>query len=450
MNKMEVDLRGTVIDVKFPDTKIHIRANRIREGLEKATAEITVWADLPIGDNYRKIRLNRSRPDLLDNNDKRNLIRDLEEATVDYPNYSWGSIINDTFDAIIDKNREGHTEILMDNLKKSKGRSFTIKPLWEQNVNNLLWAKGGSSKSYFGVMSSVFVDRGIKAIGLNAKPGRALYLDWEEEEDIFQHRLYSVQKGLGLENPERSQIIWKKMRGSLPGNIEEISRLVIDYDITFVVLDSLGLAIDGSGIDDQSVKAYFEALKLLKVTTLSIDHANKSGDRTGNYEIFGSSYKYNYARNVYELKKVSEENSSEFEAVFYHRKVNDGKYLSPTGFSVKFEETREWNPDEAEYEMILDKVVFNSLGLADASIEHLKGLTISALCYELIKKSVDKGTVLTTGDLARDIGFIKNEGEGSVSIDVIERTLNNSTTMQLNNDGTAQLTSKKEETEWTV
>ena len=450
MTNMEVDLRGTVIDVKFPDTRIHIRANRIREGLEKATAEITVWADLPIGDSYRKVRLNRSRPDLLDNNDKRNLIRDLEEATIDYPNYSWGSIINDTFDSIIDKNREGHTEILMDNLKKSKGRRFAIRPLWEQNVNTLLWAKGGSSKSYFGVLSCVLVDRGIKTIGLNAKPGRALYLDWEEEEDIFQHRLYSVQKGLDLENPERSQIIWKKMRGSLPGNIEEISRLVIDYDITFVVLDSLGLAIDGSGIDDQSVKAYFEALKLLKVTTLSIDHANKSGDRTGNYEIFGSSYKYNYARNVYELKRVSEENSNEFEAVFYHRKVNDGKYLSPTGFSVKFEETREWNPDEAEYEMVLDKVIFNSLGLADASIEHLKGLTISALCYELIKKSVEKGTVLTTGDLARDIGFIKNEGEGSVSIDVIERTLNNSTTMQLNSNGTVQLTSKEEEAEWTV
>ena len=156
-------------------------------------------------------------------------------------------------------------------------------------------------------------------------------------------------------------------------------------------------------------------------------------------------------RNVYELKKVTEENAQEFESVFYHRKVNDGKLLSPTGFKVTFEETREWNPDEAEYEMVLDKVVFESLGLADASIEHLKGLTISALCYELIKKSEEKGTILTTDELARDIGFIKNEGEGSVSIDVIERTLNNSTTMQLNQDGTVQLISKQEEeTEWTV
>ena len=59
--------------------------------------------------------------------------------------------------------------------------------------------------------------------------------------------------------------------------------------------------------------------------------------------------------------------------------------------------------------------------------------------------------MLTTDELARDIGFIKNEGEGSVSIDVIERTLNNSTTMQLNQDGTVQLISKQEEeTEWTV
>ncbi len=448
---MEVELRGTVVDVRFPDARIHIRANRIRESAEKATAEITVWADLAIGDNYRKVRLNRSRPDLLDNNDKRNLIRDLEEATIDYPNYSWGSIINNTFDAIIDKNREGYSEVVMDDLKKAKGRSFAIKPLWEQNVNNLLWAKGGSSKSYFALLSCVFVDRGIKSLGLTAKPGRALYLDWEEEEDIFRHRLYSVQKGLNVENPERSNIVWKQMRGSLPANIEEISRLVIDNDISFVVIDSVGLALGGSGVDDEAVKGYFEALKLLKVTTLSVDHANKSGERTGNYEIFGSTYKYSYARNVYELKKVTEENAQEFESVFYHRKVNDGKLLSPTGFKVTFEETREWNPDEAEYEMVLDKVVFESLGLADASIEHLKGLTISALCYELIKKSEEKGTMLTTDELARDIGFIKNEGEGSVSIDVIERTLNNSTTMQLNQDGTVQLISKQEEeTEWTV
>tara|TARA_R100000808_G_scaffold42_2_gene259 strand:+ start:9018 stop:10373 length:1356 start_codon:yes stop_codon:yes gene_type:complete len=451
MNNMEVELRGTVVDVRFPDARIHIRANRIRESAEKATAEITVWADLAIGDNYRKVRLNRSRPDLLDNNDKRNLIRDLEEATIDYPNYSWGSIINNTFDAIIDKNREGYSEVVMDDLKKAKGRSFAIKPLWEQNVNNLLWAKGGSSKSYFALLSCVFVDRGIKSLGLTAKPGRALYLDWEEEEDIFRHRLYSVQKGLNVENPERSNIVWKQMRGSLPANIEEISRLVIDNDISFVVIDSVGLALGGSGVDDEAVKGYFEALKLLKVTTLSVDHANKSGERTGNYEIFGSTYKYSYARNVYELKKVTEENAQEFESVFYHRKVNDGKLLSPTGFKVTFEETREWNPDEAEYEMVLDKVVFESLGLADASIEHLKGLTISALCYELIKKSEEKGTILTTDELARDIGFIKNEGEGSVSIDVIERTLNNSTTMQLNQDGTVQLISKQEEeTEWTV
>ena len=451
MNNMEVELRGTVVDVRFPDARIHIRANRIRESAEQATAEITVWADLAIGDNYRKVRLNRSRPDLLDNNDKRNLIRDLEEATIDYPNYSWGSIINNTFDAIIDKNREGYSEVVMDDLKKAKGRSFAIKPLWEQNVNNLLWAKGGSSKSYFALLSCVFVDRGIKSLGLTAKPGRALYLDWEEEEDIFRHRLYSVQKGLNVENPERSNIVWKQMRGSLPANIEEISRLVIDNDISFVVIDSVGLALGGSGVDDEAVKGYFEALKLLKVTTLSVDHANKSGERTGNYEIFGSTYKYSYARNVYELKKVTEENAQEFESVFYHRKVNDGKLLSPTGFKVTFEETREWNPDEAEYEMVLDKVVFESLGLADASIEHLKGLTISALCYELIKKSEEKGTMLTTDELARDIGFIKNEGEGSVSIDVIERTLNNSTTMQLNQDGTVQLISKQEEeTEWTV
>ena len=314
LNNMEVRQRGTIIDIDFPDHRVQIRATRIREDNDNARAEIQIWADLPIGDRYRNFRLVRDRLNMLAINEKNSLLMKLEDATADYPNYRWGSLIDDAFDAIIDKHREGNEVVAMTNLENSPSRIFDLKPLWLKNAANLMWAKGGSSKSYFALLSCVMIDRGIKTMGLTAKPGSALYLDWEEEEDIFRHRLLSVQKGLGLDDPHNSGILWKNMRGSLTNNIEEISRLVVDNNITFVVVDSVGPALGGSANDQELVNRYFDDLGLLGITTLSIDHANKQGERTGTYEIFGSVYKYTRARQVYELRKVPQEDATQLEA----------------------------------------------------------------------------------------------------------------------------------------
>ena len=449
LNSMEVRQRGTIIDIDFPDSRIQVRATRIREDNDNARAEVQIWADLPIGDRYRNVRLVRDRLNMLAINEKNSLLMKLEEATADYPHFRWGSIINDAFDAIIDKHREGNEVVAMTGLENSPSRIFDLKPLWLKNVANLLWAKGGSSKAYFALLSCVMIDRGIKTMGLTARPGRALYLDWEEEEDIFRHRLLSVQKGLGIDDPFNSGILWKKMRGGLSNNIEEISRLVVDNDITFVVVDSVGPALGGSANDQEIVNRYFDDLGLLGITTLSIDHANKQGERTGTYEIFGSVYKYNRARQVYELRKVTQEDAEEFEAIFYHKKTNDLGVTSPTGFNVQFISQEVYNNSEGEYEKLLDMVKFDSLGIADADIEHLKGMSFRQLCYELVKDADAKGRDITVEDLAGKVAFIKNNSEGSVSIDVIERTLDNSKTMQVNN-GRVQLIKSEEEAEWTA
>ena len=205
----------------------------------------------------------------------------------------------------------------------------------------------------------------------------------------------------------------------------------------------------GSANDQELVNRYFDDLGLLGITTLSIDHANKQGERTGTYEIFGSVYKYNRARQVYELRKVTQEDASEFEAVFYHRKTNDLGVSAPTGFNVKFISQEVYNNSEGEYEKLLDMVKFDSLGIADADIEHLKGMSFRQLCYELVRDAETKGKEVTLEDLAGKVSFIKNNAEASVSIDVIKRTLDNSKTMQVNN-GKVLLIKAEEEQEWTA
>ena len=76
-------------------------------------------------------------------------------------------------------------------------------------------------------------------------------------------------------------------------------------------------------------------------------------------------------------------------------------------------------------------------------------MSFRQLCYELVKDADTKGRDITVEDLAGKVAFIKNNSEGSVSIDVIERTLDNSKTMQVNN-GRVQLIKSEEEAEWTA
>lgn len=439
---MDVEQRGTVIDVRFPEHRVHIRAVRISDKDEYFKAELVVKAELAMGDTSRTVQLNRSRVDMLDDFDKDKLISTLQKATEEYPYLSWGNMIHDAFNGIMDKKREGVPAELMDELDNFTPRTYAVYPLFVRGVANLMWAPGGSAKSYFGLLSCVLIDRGISEFGLRAPKGNALYLDWEEEPDVFRQRLFAVQKGLNIQNPETSGIYYKKMMGSLVSNIEGISRTVIDKDITYVVIDSVGAALGGNSIDQQVVEDYFTALRILNVTSVSIDHANRAGETTGNWAIHGSAFKYARARQVYELKKVQEADSGELQVVMYHRKTNDSGNKSPRGFKVKFDMVENYNQHEDDYEKHLDKVVFETLGLGDADNELLRTMTLGEICRELIKTNGPSHI----DSLRANLAIIK---DNDISDDVIHRTIENSTILKLEGD-IVSFVQTQEEKQWDV
>ena len=342
--------------------------------------------------------------------------------------------------AIIDKHREGNAPVLMDNINFDAPRSYCIKPLFINGVANLIWAKGGSSKSYFALLMCVLVDTGKKFFGLNAKKGKALYLDWEEESDVFSQRLLAIQKGLGFANPNKSGIIYKKMVGSLANNIEVISKLVLEHNITFVVVDSVSPALGGDSNSQQVVEEYFASLRELDITSLSIDHANKSGETTGKFEIHGSSFKYARARMVYELKKTQEANDNTVDVLWYHRKSNDSKMRGAIGFRIHFKEIMKMNDIEEEYDTILDTVKFEKLKLGDADNTLLKDSSLSEISYALLE--THGATMLD--DLLSQITAIK---EVNVQSSALEFAINNSKRLHITADKKVGLVTEVKEWE---
>jgi hypothetical protein len=193
--------------------------------------------------------------------------------------------------------------------------------------------------------------------------GNVLYLDWEEDEELFYTRMIAVQRGLKIADPYTiPNMMYKKLTGSLAGQVEDLISLIDKNNINFCVIDSVGAALGGNGIEAQPVEELFDAMGILGVTSLLIDHARKGGD-----DMYGSIYKGNRARQVRKLKKVQVHGSDLTEIMIQHDKGNDTNLKEPMSFLVKFDNKVELN--EGEYFEYANSVVFEPVALDSANSE---------------------------------------------------------------------------------
>lgn len=396
-----ISRQGTIIDVTFTDSKARVRASRIRESdFRPITAELTFFTDLP--DKFNT-QINHSRINLLDNMQKGRLITTLEDATSNYPYMYWGDVVQQACDAICDTFREGSPPIRMTNLGEDPmPRSYMLSPFFTRSVNNLVYSPGGSGKSLWALLGCIILDRNLKNVHGMSAYGKTncLYLDWEEDVQIFKSRLFSLGKGLGLENPNESGILWKRMERSLPDEVDSISDICLQNSINYVVCDSVSPALGGSANDQEVIERYVYALRALgdNITTVSLDHTNKEGT------LYGSSYKMARARQVYQIKLVDSidlgEKGGQIEIVLYHEKTNDSKKRSPRGFKITFND----KPIENSFESYTDSIKFETMKLG-SNIKALRTLSIQGLCLELIKEEGSQ----SVSELARSIGIIRSE-----------------------------------------
>ena len=435
-----INKKGTIIDISFVDVGLYFRAERISESLERISAEITVSMDITSDRGVSRERILWSRASLLDDRSKDAFVQSLEHATEDKSlrPISYDEVTSEAFGCIISAHREGESVEELTNMSTATGRVFHLRPLLLSKVPNLIWAQGGSFKSYFAQLCCVMTDRGYSDFGMHVKsPAKCLYLDYEESLDTFHRRIMAIQRGLGFPNPETSGILWKKMYQPFASSIEEISKIIRDRQIEFVVIDSMNPALGGMSIDSQSVEKFFEALGVLNTTSLILDHANRSheSNASGTPAIYGSAFKYNRSRMVYEIKKKQESLAGEIQVVLYHRKTNDFKIQSPRGFNIKFDmrEVEEEGDTEGYKLDLIHSVKFTPLRLGDADDEFLKTQPLSEVAREL----VDAHGPTAIGELAESIAMIK---EQELSMSVMTNVVRGSKLLELDDEGIVSVT----------
>lgn len=429
MNQPVVTKLGTIIDVSFNDVGVYLRAERIVESPEKVTAEITVQMDIATHNGIRKERVLWSRPSLLDDRSKDAFIQSLEHAVDDKSlrAFSFDEIVTESFAHILSKHREGESVVTLENMNVAVGDIWHVKPLIIQGLPNHLWAQGGSFKSYFAQLTCILCDKGLEKFSLKARPSNALYLDWEQNQNVFMRRVIALQRGLGIEEPTKSGILWKKMYGSFVQSYEVISKICKDNNISYVVFDSMNPALGGNSIDPMVIEQFYSALDSLNVTSLILDHANRSAETTGKPAIYGSAFKYNRSRMVYEIRKKQEELTGKTQIVLYHRKANENPPQSPRGFTVNFVNEEKLNESEGYYEEVIHSVHWEKMQLGQADDEFLKALSMG----ELVRELVDTHGATDLETLAANISIIK---EVTVAVQVIENTVSNSSVLTLDDE----------------
>lgn len=190
----------------------------------------------------------------------------------------------------------------------------------------ILYGPGGTGKSMLAVTMAVAVAAGSTFLGWQCEQGEVLYLDWETEEGDIASRVHRAAQGASLSRVPT--IRYMNMVHPLSQRMTEVARVIAQHEVRLVVIDSVGMASslqrDGADASEGAVR-FFRGLRELGVASLLIDHVTgEDMKRSSTPKPYGSVYKYNAARNAFEIRQREDTVIGTHVAVLIHQKSNLG------------------------------------------------------------------------------------------------------------------------------
>jgi len=316
MNKPDLKrIAGTFI-YSWESEKIEAKLNHISERGDGVSGELLI--------KHNKGHVYHGKLNLLSPQSKNTLVKSL---TGRVNSLDWGAVIEQIAYRTLEEYRIGEPTVKLGTLPPRVKPRYRLYPFILEGERVVFYGFGGSGKSKLSQFMALMVQNGIETLGMRTVPGNVLILDWESSSYIVDEWMTALQSGLGMIDLELP--LYRYCTRGLADDIETVQQIILDNDIQLVIVDSVGMAIGGDAESQDMTRGYFNALRSLKISSVSIDHKAKKGKG-----IYGSVYKENIARATFEFRAHRDPGSSILNVGIFNRKANDTPIIPARGFKL--------------------------------------------------------------------------------------------------------------------
>jgi len=311
-------------------------------------------------------------------------------------------------------------------LGEPKEREYLIEKIGVKGYPIVAFGAGGVAKSFAMLSAGIAIASasGVEEwLGLRVlEHGQVLFLDFELDVEEQHRRVRDLCAGMGIPIPKK--LAYLSGVGIDPEKaFEKALRFVKDYEAKAVIIDSMGLAMQGDMEKGKEVLAfhsrYINPLRRAGATPFIVDHEGKlqTGEKHKDKSPFGSAYKAWASRSV--LQFVFEEyreETKELDIRVRQTKTNFGPKIDPIGVRFTFEEKKVSTggytlPDEElleeESKPVKERILI-ALRLEAATNKQLQQIT-----------GASEGTIRNKLSELRTEGLITDDGKRPVTYTLV-------------------------------
>ena len=320
---LEVQERAGVYMVRSAKHSVTFTLEQLEDRHGSTTAELSVLLGATILREGIKLNLNSDAAQA----------RQANSLKAFGPHVPWKVLLHKVCPLVLKRHRSGQPIVILEP-GVSPHVPFLINPFVHQKHPSLIYAPGGSLKSYLALYLALLASHGAEQHGIAAAMACPVLLcDWELNQETVAGRLTALRNG----HPELTQYVpfYRRCERPLHQEVGPIARHVAEHGVELLILDSAAMACGADLFKPDTVTQLTRTLRSIGCASLLLAHVSKLTPEGQERSAFGSVFFRELARNVWEAERAESEGPTRI--ILTHTKHNFTAQHPPLAFEITFD-----------------------------------------------------------------------------------------------------------------